>query len=57
MNELLGWTLGIAIVAAWVTHIMVGIAAKAWLFMIMGALIAPVAIAHGVAVWFGFNWL
>lgn len=53
------WPIGlfIVIMAAWATHIITAIAVKAWLFMVVGALIAPVAIAHGFAVWFGFNWL
>ena len=53
------WPIGlfIVIMAAWVTHIITAIAVKAWLFMVVGALIAPVAIAHGFAGWFGFNWL
>jgi hypothetical protein len=44
-------------IAAWITHIVTAIAAQAWLFMIAGALVAPVAFAHGVSVWLGFNWL
>jgi hypothetical protein len=46
-----------AVIAAWLTHIMTAIGAQAWLFMIAGALIFPVAIAHGVSVWLGFDWL
>lgn len=49
--------LWLTVVAAWITHIVVAIAAKAWLFMIVGALVAPVAIAHGVSVWLGYDWL
>lgn len=43
-------------VAAWITHVIVCIAAKAWLLLIAGALIFPVAIIHGIASWFGFSW-
>lgn len=49
--------IGIAAFAGWVTHIIVGIAAKAWLFLVFGALMAPVAIIHGWSVWLGFDWL
>ena len=42
--------------AAWITHIVVSIQAQEWLFMIVGALIAPVAIFHGFATWLGYNW-
>lgn len=52
-----GAILWLAFVAAWITHIVVAIAAKAWLFMIVGALVFPVAVAHGVSVWLGYNWL
>lgn len=48
---------GLFCLGAWMTHIIVAIQAKAWLFMIFGALVAPVAIAHGVSVWLGFDWL
>lgn len=47
----------LGIFAAWLTHVIVGIAAQAWLFMIVGALVFPVAVAHGVSVWLGFDWL
>lgn len=46
----------LAAIAAWITHLIVAIAAKAWLFMIVGALVFPVAIAHGVSVWLGYDW-
>ena len=45
------------VLAAWFTHLVVAIQASAWMFMIAGALVAPVAIAHGVSVWFGFAWV
>jgi hypothetical protein len=57
MPILIGAMLGLTVMAAWLTHIIVAIIAKAWLFMIVGALIAPVAIAHGVSVWLGYDWL
>jgi len=57
MPAFIGFVIGVAAIAAWLTHIVVAIAAKAWLFMIVGALIAPVALAHGVSVWLGYDWL
>lgn len=41
---------------AWVTHIFVSIQAQEWVFMIVGALIPPVAVVHGFAVWLGYTW-
>lgn len=52
-----GVVIGLVFFAAWLTHIIASIAAKAWLFMVVGALIAPVAIAHGVSCWLGYDWL
>lgn len=57
MPAFIGFAIGLTALAAWLTHIIVAIAAKAWLFMIVGALIAPVALAHGVSVWLGYDWL
>ncbi len=57
MKELIGGLIGLSLIAAWITHIVVGISAKAWLFLIFGALMAPVAVIHGYATWLGFDWL
>jgi hypothetical protein len=42
---------------AWLTHIVISIQASAWLFMIVGALIPPVAVVHGWATWLGYSWV
>ena len=57
MSNLIGPIIYFTIIAAWITHLVVAISAKAWLFMIAGALIAPVAVVHGISVWLGFDWL
>ena len=41
------------LIAAWLTHVIVTIQTAAWLFLIAGAIFFPVAIVHGVGVWFG----
>lgn len=59
MNKLLaGLGLGyiaivIAAIAAWVTHVVVCIKTASWLFLIAGALLAPIGVVHGIGVWFG----
>lgn len=59
MNKLLagldlGWlALVIASIVAWVTHVVVCIKTASWLFLITGAIFAPVGVIHGVGVWFG----
>lgn len=42
---------------AWLTHIVVVVQAKAWAFGILGALLPPLGVAHGIAFWFGADWL
>ncbi len=39
--------------SAWLTHVIVTIQASAWLFLIAGAIFAPIGVIHGIGVWFG----
>ncbi|RLG97400.1 hypothetical protein DRO27_00090 [Candidatus Bathyarchaeota archaeon] len=39
--------------AAWGTHIITCIMNEQYLFLIAGAIAAPVGIVHGVGIWFG----
>ena len=39
--------------AAWITHVVTCILAHEWLFMIIGALVAPIGVVHGVMIWMG----
>lgn len=57
MDDVFGMLLFLVIIAGWITHLVVCIAAKAWLFMIVGALIFPVAVVHGWATWLGYDWI
>jgi len=45
------------IFAAWLTHIITTIKAAAWLFLIAGAIFFPIGIVHGIATWFGADWV
>jgi hypothetical protein len=38
---------------AWGTHVIVCIKTGSWLFLLAGAIAAPVGIVHGVGIWFG----
>lgn len=40
-------------IAAWCTHVITCIQNEAWLFLIAGAIAAPVGVVHGVGLWFG----
>lgn len=57
MDTLIAWTLGIAILAAWATHVVTCLAAAAWGALIAGALIFPIAIIHGVMIWLGYPYV
>lgn len=47
------WMIGGVSLAAWLTHIVVCLQAGKWGFLIAGALFFPIAIIHGIGVWFG----
>lgn len=52
-GALAGVALAVIAFAAWLTHIIVCIKTASWLFLIAGAICAPVAVVHGVGVWLG----
>jgi len=41
-------------IAAWLTHIFTALSNSEWGFLIAGALAFPIAIVHGIGIWFGF---
>lgn len=43
----------LVVVASWFTHVIVCLKAASWGFMIAGAIFFPVAVVHGVGIWFG----
>lgn len=38
---------------AWLTHIFVCIKSEQWIFLLAGAICAPIAVVHGWGVWLG----
>ena len=44
----------ITMFAAWLTHVITCLAAGSWGFLVAGALLFPIAIVHGIGIWFGF---
>ena len=40
--------------AAWLTHVVVTIQNEQFLFLIAGAIFAPIGVIHGFGLWFGF---
>ncbi len=39
--------------AAWFTHVVTCIGAEKWLFLIAGAVMAPIGVIHGIGIWIG----
>lgn len=58
MNKLLAgfgfvWlALVLTSIAAWVTHVIICIKTASWLFLIAGAIMAPIGVIHGIGAWF-----
>lgn len=51
---------GVAALAAWITHIVVCIAANtasAVALLLVGLLIPPVGVLHGFSYWLGYGWV
>ncbi len=40
--------------AAWITHLTVCFQQNRWGFLVAGAIFFPVAIVHGIGIWFGW---
>ena len=56
MGQLLGLVLYIGMAAAWVTHVVISIQASAWVLLVIGTLLAPIGVVHGVMIWLGVPW-
>jgi len=48
--------LGVASIAAWITHIIYCLSAAKYLLLIAGGIVPPVGVIHGVGIWFGVGW-
>jgi hypothetical protein len=46
-------TIWLLAAAAWLTHVIVCIKTASYVFLLAGALVAPVGVIHGVGLWFG----
>lgn len=60
MGNLLGGlavlTTIIGAIAAWITHVVACIQAGAMLLLIIGIVVPPIGLIHGVMVWCGVSW-
>lgn len=48
-----GLVVGGLVFAGWLTHVIVTIQMQAWIFLLAGAIFAPVGVIHGWGLWFG----
>ena len=48
----MGYIFGAIAIAAWLTHVIICLAAGAWGYLIAGALLFPIAVIHGIMLWF-----
>lgn len=52
MNEFFGWALFITTFCAWITHLITCFAENLWGMLIVGAILFPIGIIHGIWLWF-----
>ena len=55
-TELVCVIIALAMIAAWVTHIIHCLITAKYLLLLAGAIVAPVGIIHGVGIWLGASW-
>lgn len=53
LDGLLGLLAILLVVSSWLTHVVVCAVEGLWSFLIVGVVVFPVALLHGVAVWLG----
>lgn len=53
LDGVLGLVAIVLVAAAWATHVVVCVMEGLWGVLVLGLVVCPVAILHGVAVWLG----
>lgn len=54
MFRFIGALLVLSGIPAWFTHVVVTIQGEQWLFLLAGAICAPVGVVHGWGIWLGY---
>lgn len=54
LPALIGFVLFASCLVAWITHLVVCFQQDRWGFLVAGALFFPIAIVHGIGIWFGW---
>lgn len=52
-NGLVPFCIFAVLIGAWFTHVFTCLSDERWGFLIAGAIFFPVAVVHGVGIWFG----
>ncbi len=53
LDGLLGLLVLLLVASSWLTHVVVCAVEGLWTFLVLGLVVFPVALLHGVAVWLG----
>jgi hypothetical protein len=53
LDGLLGLLVLLLAASSWLTHVVVCAVEGLWTFLVLGLVVFPVALLHGVAVWLG----
>lgn len=53
MEGLIISTMGLWVVAAWLTHVVACIKTASWALLVIGSIIFPISFVHGTGLWFG----
>lgn len=53
MEDLIVPVLGIWVVAAWLTHVVICIKSASWALLFLGTFIFPISFVHGTGAWLG----
>ena len=54
IGAILLWiTLAVTMIGSWLTHVVSCIQNEQWIFLIAGAICAPVGMVHGIGIWLG----
>ena len=46
--------IAISTIPAWLTHVFSTISNEQWVFLLAGAIFAPIGVIHGWGIWFGW---
>ena len=53
MYALIWLVILLSTIPAWLTHVISTIKAEQWIFLLAGAIFAPIGVIHGWGIWFG----